>query len=141
MSLKLKNATKLTLETAIEDTEDLIEWEEVRTERSAKLGRMIVHFSQPEKHFFSTDELSHLRITIICLPSVDMLLSIEGPFQPHSTFGPIIPIGTEEMNLSFPRKGVIGNTLSVLHSVAGDLYEKGVNRSGHMLNYLWLRVE
>lgn len=53
MSLKLHNATKNTPGLTLEEcTDDLIEWEELRTERSAKLSEMMVHFSQPEKTLF-----------------------------------------------------------------------------------------
>jgi hypothetical protein len=127
MSLKLQNAAKMTPETVMEDADYLIEWEELRTERSANLGKLMVHFSQPEKHFFSRDELSHLGITIICLPSADMLLSIEGPFRPHSTFDPIIPMGTEDMYLGCPRTSEPTRALYVLASMATDLSEGMVN--------------
>ncbi|KAJ5800538.1 uncharacterized protein N7518_002606 [Penicillium psychrosexuale] len=130
MSLKLQNAAKMTPETAMEDTKDLIEWEELRTERSAKLCKMMVHFSQLEKHFFSRDELSHFGITIICLPSADMLLSNEGPFRPHSTFGPKIPMGTEDMYLGCsPRTRWPTKALSVLSSMA-NLSEDRVHAWG-----------
>ena len=106
----------------MEDAFDLIEWEELRTERSAKLGKMMVHFSQLEKHFFSRDELSRLGITFICLPNADMLLSNEGPFQPHSTFDPIIPMGTPDMYLGSPKTKCPTKALYVLSLVANSLY-------------------
>lgn len=94
MSIKLKSASICTWESD-PSSDDLESLEELKTERSHKLGRMMVDIRDPQKQLFSYGELKKLGSTVISLPKADSLLSNEGSFRPHSPFTPDTPVKTK----------------------------------------------
>lgn len=132
MPLQLESASKTTVEWT-EDEPDL-ELEELKTERSAKLGKLMVDFSQPEILDFSKDELSQLVITVISLPRADVFLATEGPFRPHSTFGPNLPVEPRNMFSEYQGDPSPDITLRILYLMAQDLFEKDLLSKGFNKN-------
>lgn len=93
MSMKLQSASICTWET--DPSDDLESLEELKTERSHKLGRMMVDMRDPQKQLFSFGELKKLGSTVICLPKAESLLSNEGSFRPHSPLTSDTPMKTK----------------------------------------------
>lgn len=85
---------------------------------------MMGYFRQPEKHFFSKDDLSHLGIIVLSLPGVDTLLTDEGPFRPHSTFGSNIPVETKYEFPDRPEEEIksMSGPLACLGRISKDMF-------------------
>ena len=129
MSFKLASASRLTVEST-EDDADLMEWEKLKTERSAKLGKLMVDFSQLEILDLSQDELSRLGITVISLAQADAFLVAEGPFRPHSTFGPNLPAELGDVFSEYQGDPSPTITMRVLYLMVQDLFEKDLLSKG-----------
>jgi hypothetical protein len=62
--------------------------EVMKTRQSSQLAKMMTYFRNLERSSYSHEDLMHLGITVVCLPEADMLLTNEGTFRPHNSFGP-----------------------------------------------------
>jgi hypothetical protein len=86
MSIKLRSASRVTPQNS---NPERFRLEVMKTRRSSQLAKMMTYFRNLERSSYSYEDLMHLGITVVCLPEADMLLTNEGPFRPHCSFGPV----------------------------------------------------
>lgn len=86
MSIKLQSASRVTRQNS---NPERFRLEVMKTRRSSQLAKMMTYFRNLERSTASHEDLMHLGITVVCLPEADMLLTNEGPFRPHNSFGPV----------------------------------------------------
>lgn len=86
MSIKLRSASRVTPQNS---NPERFRLEVMKTRRSSQLGKMMTYFRNLERSSYFYEDLMHLGIAVVCLPEADMLLTNEGPFRPHCSFGPV----------------------------------------------------